>query len=73
MNFVSRIWIAIIGSISLLAMTAQARADFIITPIAYALFAGPLGAVFSFEAIFTGLAVLGAVPADGARLVTVSR
>lgn len=59
--------------ILLLGSTVAARADFIITPIAYALFAGPLGAVFSFEAIFTGLTVLGAIPADGARLVTVPR
>jgi hypothetical protein len=61
------------GCVSLLAMTAHARADFIITPIAYSLFAGVLGNVFSFSAIYTGLTILGAVPADGARLVTVSR
>lgn len=54
------------GGASLLAMTAHARADFIITPIAFALFAGPLGGVFSFAAIYTGIqlaayaAVLGA-------------
>lgn len=68
-------WIklALAGCVSLLAMTAHAQADFIITPIAFSLFAGPLGAVASFGAIYTGVqiaayaAVIGAQMALGAR------
>ncbi|MBN9035454.1 MAG: hypothetical protein J0H53_05245 [Rhizobiales bacterium] len=49
--------IALAGGASLLAMTAHARADFVITPLAYTLFSGALGSVFSFSAIYTGLSI----------------
>lgn len=42
---------------SLLALTAPARADFVLTPIALALFAGPLGGVLSVNAIYAGLQI----------------
>lgn len=69
-----RFKLALAGCAYLLAMTAHARADFIITPIAYSLFSGALGSVFSFSAIYTGLTLgLAAIPADGAKLVTAPR
>lgn len=52
----------------LLAMTAHAQADFIITPIAFALFAGPLGGALSFAAIYTGLQVAAFAAVVGAQL-----
>jgi hypothetical protein len=42
---------------SLLAMTASARADFVFTPLTFALFAGPLGAIASPGLIYAGLQV----------------
>lgn len=47
----------LLAGASLLAMTASAQAEFIITPIAFALFAGPLGAVASVGAIYTGVQI----------------
>ncbi|MDR7220363.1 phage tail protein [Aminobacter aminovorans] len=44
-----------LAGVSLLATTASAWADPIFTPIAFALFAGPLGGVLSFGAIYTGI------------------
>jgi len=35
----------------------EARADFIVLPISVSLFAGPLGAVFSFQALFTAVQI----------------
>lgn len=56
------------GGVSLLAMTAHAQADFIITPIAFALFAGPLGAALSFTAIYTGLQIAAVAAVIGAQM-----
>lgn len=56
------------GGASLLAMTAYAQADFIITPIAFALFAGPLGGALSFAAIYTGLQIAAFAAVVGAQL-----
>lgn len=63
-------WIklALAGCVSLLAMTAHAQADFIITPIAFSLFAGPLGAVASFGAIYTGVQIAAYAAVIGAQL-----
>src|SRR5690606_22217436 len=56
------------GGVSLLAMTAHAQADFIITPIAFALFAGPLGAAVSFATIYTGLQIAAFAAVIGAQM-----
>ncbi|MCG7503397.1 hypothetical protein [Mesorhizobium retamae] len=63
-------WIklALAGCVSLLAMTAHAQADFIITPIAFSLFAGPLRAVASFGAIYTGVQIAAYAAVIGAQL-----
>lgn len=60
--------LALAGCVSLLAMTAHAQADFIITPIAFSLFAGPLGAVASFGAIYTGVQIAAYAAVIGAQL-----
>lgn len=59
------------ATVSLLALSAPAHADFVITPIAFALFAGPLGAVASVGAIYTGvqIALYGAL-AIGSQLIS---
>jgi hypothetical protein len=61
--------VIIAGGVSLLAMTLHAQADFIFTPIAFALFAGPLGAVASFGAIYTGLQLAAYAAVLGAQLL----
>lgn len=60
--------VALAGCVSLLAMTAHAQADFIITPIAFSLFAGPLGAVASFSAIYTGVQIAAYAAVIGAQM-----
>lgn len=64
---------ALLAGASLLAATAHALADPIFTPLAVALFAGPLGGVLSIGAIYTGIqiaavaAVVGLQYAFGAK------
>src|SRR5690606_6336134 len=65
--------IALASGVSLLAMTAHARADFIFTPLAYLLFAGPLGSVFSFGAIYTGLQIAAYAAVLGAQIALSQR
>ena len=48
----------LLAGASLVAMTAHAAADPIFTPIAAWLFAGPLGAVLSINAIYAGVQAL---------------
>lgn len=68
-------WIklALAGCVSLLAMTAHAQADFVITPIAFALFAGPLGSIASFAGIYTGIQIAAYAAVLGAQLALSSR
>lgn len=61
--------LALASSASLIAMTAHAYADFVFTPIAFALFAGPLGGALSFAAIYTGLQVAAYAAVVGAQMV----
>lgn len=49
--------VALASCVSLLAMTAAARADFIFTPLTFLLFSGPLGAIAGPGAIYAGLQV----------------
>lgn len=65
--------VALAGCVSLLAMTAHAQADFVITPIAFALFAGPLGAIASFAGIYTGIQIAAYAAVLGAQLALSSR
>jgi hypothetical protein len=60
--------VALAGCASWLAMTAHAQADFVITPLAFALFAGPLGAVATFGGIYTGLQIAAYAAVLGAQL-----
>ncbi|MFC6487374.1 phage tail protein [Nitratireductor sp. GCM10026969] len=68
-------WIkfALAGTVSLLAMTAHAHADFIFTPIAFALFASPLGAVIPFAGLYTGLQIAAYAAVLGAQLALSQR
>lgn len=63
----------LVASVAWLALTGEAMADPIITPLAFALFAGPLGAVASFAAIYTGLQVVGVALAVGSQVVSALR
>ncbi|HWK65406.1 MAG TPA: phage tail protein [Rhizobiaceae bacterium] len=65
--------VALAGCVSLLAMTAHAQADFVITPIAFALFAGPLGAIASFAGIYTGIQIAAYAAVLGAQLALSNR
>jgi len=65
--------LALTGCVSLLAMTAHAHADFIFTPIAFALFAGPLGGALSFGAIYTGLQIAAYAAVVGSQMVPAGR
>lgn len=64
-----RLKLAVLAGTSLLAMTAHAQADFVITPLAFSLFAGSLGSVLSFAAIHTGLTLLATAAGIGASLL----
>lgn len=65
--------LALASCASWLAMTAHAQADFVITPLAFALFAGPLGAVASFAGIYTGLQIAAYAAVLGAQLALSQR
>lgn len=64
---------ALMACSSLLAMTSYAQADPIIFPIAVSLFSGPLGAVLSINAIYTGLQIAAYVAVAGAQAALAAR